>query len=189
MKRKCIIAGIAIALAMVMSGSASADSYAFSDLIDTWPVWGDATPIVEGCPLDYTHDLTDDVDFDAGHKVTEAWLELDFTNDWIDGYYTKEFAKVAAWNPDTSTWDTFWDVGEVDNDQYSLVLETDLITDINTDRVLGVQISITNKKAGPGTAWLDHSRLYGTAVVPVPGAVLLGVLGLGAAGLRLRKRA
>jgi hypothetical protein len=188
MKGKCIIAGIAIALAMVMSGSASADSYAFSDLIDTWPVWGDATPIVQGFPLSYTHDLTDDVDFAAGHEVTEAWLELDFTNDLTDDHGSKlyglikwdfrEFARVAY---DGSAW---VDLGEVDDGQYDLMLDIDWLND---NGELDVTIEVGNPLC-TATAWLDHSRVYGTAVVPVPGAVLLGVLGLGAAGIRLRKR-
>lgn len=37
----------------------------------------------------------------------------------------------------------------------------------------------------PGVYWFSHDA----TIVPVPGAVLLGVLGLGVAGMKLRKRA
>jgi hypothetical protein len=60
------------------------------------------------------------------------------------------------------------------------------------DRFFGIsspdgiwKIKITNSVAG---IEVDHLQ-YGVVPVPVPGAVLLGLLGLGAAGAKLRKRA
>jgi len=55
---------------------------------------------------------------------------------------------------------------------------------LNDGGILDVSVKVSNP-LGTGTIWLDHSRLYGTAeapdVVPVPGAALLGMLGLAAA--------
>jgi len=63
------------------------------------------------------------------------------------------------------------------------------INDGSGDGILDVTVKVWNP-TGVATAWLDHSVLYGDlVVVPVPGAVLLGILGLGAAVVKLRKRA
>ena len=48
----------------------------------------DAVKINEPNPLSYTHDINASVDFSAGDRMTEAWLELDFTDDigfWGEG--------------------------------------------------------------------------------------------------------
>jgi hypothetical protein len=58
------------------------------------------------------------------------------------------------------------------------------------DGKLGVRIAVTTTGyyGAPQGVKLDYSHLTGEFTpVPVPGAVLLGVLGLGAAGMRLRK--
>jgi len=60
-------------------------SYAFEGKIDNWGPFGllDATHVVQGSSFGYTHDLNQEVDFAAGHQVTGAYLELDFTNDAV----------------------------------------------------------------------------------------------------------
>ncbi len=192
MNRKCVAAGTLMALLAIMCSPVSA-GITLTDSIDTWgyvagvPV--DAIPIVEGHPLAYTHDLTDS-GVPEQYLVTSGTLTLDFTNDVaeLDFGIGREFASVAAWNPTTSTWDTFWNVGEVDNDAYALTLQTELITDLNTDGLLGVRISITNNTIGWGTAYLDESLLTVDAVpVPLPASVLLGVFAVGLAGRKLRQ--
>ena len=201
MNKRGLFAVITVALAVITSGSASADTCQFEDMIDCWTLTCDgwvpdvgpnadpysAALITQCTPLSYTHDLTDVVDFDAGQLVTEAWLELDFTNDLLDGYHygkwvkwdNREWARVA-W--DGSAW---VELGEIGSGQYELLLDIDWLND---NGELDVTIQVCNP-LGTATAWLDHSRLYGeVSCVPVPGAVLLGMLGLGAAGMRLRKR-
>jgi hypothetical protein len=194
MKRTYIIAGIAVAVMVLLNGSASASPYAFEDLIDTWYADGtpggpfDSTYLSQANPLEYTHDLTQEVDFGAGHQILTAALELDFTNDLTDSTESKwgiiwwdhrEFVRVAYDGAG------FTEIGEVDDGQHDLVLDINWLTDGQLD----VRVEVHNYGVlGWADAWLDHSRVYGTAVVPVPGAVLLGVLGLGAAGLKLRKR-
>ena len=77
---------VLIGLFFLVPGNAGAVSYEFEDMIDTWgPLQLDAAyvPQYPGV-LEYTHDINDDVDFESGDLVTEARLELDFTNDMTD---------------------------------------------------------------------------------------------------------
>lgn len=207
MKQRNIVAGIMLSLAVIVTNSASAAMYDFEDKIDTW--YADGTPggpddsvwmgqfLGINSPLKYSHDLNDDVDFSAGDFVIDATLELDFTDadlleagdehGWfIISYDFRENATVYLdYNPVAGSYEAVEDLGEIGSGQYDLLLNVDWLND---DGILDVQIQISNP-LGTGNAALDHSRLYGTAqVVPVPGAVLLGVLGLGTAGMRLRRR-
>jgi hypothetical protein len=167
---KGVIAGICLTL---LAGAAAADSVAFEDVIDTWgPLNAPSAWIGQNSPLQYTHDINDDVDLTEA-VVTEAWLELDFTNDISDyvGWFVdfQEFARVAydgeGWVP----------LGEVDNGQYDIELD---IAWLNDDGELDVTVQVRNRN-GTATAWLDHSRLYGTAETfgnppaPVPEPITL----------------
>jgi hypothetical protein len=180
------------ALIIVWAGSAGAASYKFSDMIDKWDMGGfqfDAAYIDQGRPLSYKHDLNQEVDFGRGDMVTEAYLELDFTNDrWPFGRlpHLREagpdsYGSINLWNHRIE-WDfrefatyaigesgTSYDIGEVDNQSYSgLFLNVDWLND---DGELDVTVSVHNplgsaspwNPLGRANAWLDHSRLYGTA--------------------------
>jgi hypothetical protein len=186
---------VALALVGLISGFAVADvyqgvDYDIVDKIDTWSHLGgnaDIVPITEWQSLKYQHDLTAYGVPSAKH-VTAAWLELDFTNDRTDRFGFVEHVTVGAYDSTTDTWTQFASLGEVDAGQYDMALVTNWLND---DGILDIELTVLNKSLNPlETAWLDHSVLCANVqavTTPVPGAALLGLLGLSFAGVKLRK--
>ncbi len=175
--KRCTAWGIGVLLVLGAAGAAQATPVNFEHMIDHWDMtcggWApgtefDAAHISSSQPLSYTHDVTGQVDLaDPGVNVTEAYLELDFTNDWTDSHFVcgwfgwdfREFARVAY---DGAGW---VELGEVDNGPYEIILDIDWLND---DGRLDVTINVWNSLCGAG-AWLDHSRLWGTATRQGPG--------------------
>jgi len=99
-------------------------------------------------------------------------------------YDFREFVEVAY---DGSGW---IDIGEVDSGQYPLALD---ITWLNDNGLIDVTIEVDNERS-MATAWLDHSRLYGTAqvcpngVIPEPLTVGMTGLAVAAVGWYVRRR-
>jgi len=175
-----------------MVGVAQADH--FTDTL-TWS--GDGHLITEkGGPFTYQHDLllaTPSVDIPGGDVVTEADLTLTFKDDYgifgggegdehgwfIIFYDNREYVKVAF---DGGSWVDITD--EVDTGSYPLAVDIDWLND---DGLLDVTVAVWNP-LGTADVYLKSSTLGGEFTpIPVPGAILLGILGLGAAGLKLRR--
>jgi len=188
-------------LAICMVGVAQADP--FSNVL--YP----NVQIGEGETYSYSHDLMSStpvpVNVPAGDVVTSAELRLTFDDgelveqwEWVrHGFMDWRYELVGyEWNPSDSDLERAWVrldngsweyVDEVDNDSYvigSLTLDM-----LNDDGILGVDVYVNNySHEGYADITLTQSALVGEFTpVPVPGAILLGILGLSAAGVKLRK--
>ncbi len=199
--KKFSIAIVVACLMALTAGTVSADplTYDFSNTI----TWGGNGMLItpNNTPFGYQHDINDDVDFAAGDEVISATLKLTFKDNdndnhgtywvqtglyWWQGYYqqydNREYVRLAF---DGSGWVELAGGAEIDTAVYSMVVDVGFLND---NGKLDVQVDVWNA-LGTGDVYLKKSELCGTAqVVPVPGAVLLGVLGLGAAGMKLRRR-
>ena len=145
--------------------------------------------ITEYTDRTYTHDLslaTPAVDVFALDIVTSATLTLVLRDDegcGLSGSDHPEYARVSL---DNQSW---IDLGEVSTGDYNLTVP---VAYLNDDGLLDVKIDVYDNEFGypTGDIYFDLSTLSGEfTVVPVPAAVLLGLLGLGAAGIKLRRHA
>jgi len=157
-------------------------------------LYKDYVTISQGNNLEYSHNLNagpDGLDIPTSNLVTNATLELRLKDDENDNYDYNTFWHWFDYDNREYVWlgldgGTLVEIGEMDTQNYSTVIGLELLND---DGVLGVDIAVVNNM-GTADIRLDYSKLSGEyAVVPVPGAILLGLLGLSAAGIKLRKHA
>lgn len=129
--------------------------------------------ISSGDPLYYSHDLTDEVNFAGGEYVTDAALDLTFSDDGGDlwdfcwgfrSFDSFEFGLVG-FDYDNDTWAQIASLGEIDSGVYDLVVGTDFLND---DGILNVGIGVWNF-LGNADIWLTSSVLHGYADAGVAG--------------------
>lgn len=142
--------------------------------------------IEEGQNLDYDHDLNEGangLDIPASNLVTSASLVLTFDDD--DSHDRRYYQEYVSTRLENGSWSA-WSPEINDGDTVTPPVEIDWLL----DGILGVEVRVANGDSFAGDVHICSSVLSGTfepVAVPVPGAVLLGVLGLSAAGMRLRK--
>ncbi len=164
---------LSVALFLSLSTACWATTYDFDVKKDHWGLLGwDSIRISENWSNPISLDFSSDPDFSPGATVSEAWLELDFTNDTNDDYYSV----TLWWNGNTIyLWDyrefveaQFEDganqwIGEVDDGQHTIGVNTTILD----DGELLFRLRARNYTHS-GTAWLDHARLYGNLDPPPP---------------------
>jgi hypothetical protein len=108
---------------------------------------------------------------------------LPISNDNDDTWRYQAYVTVSGSGTTYSGWATL-----TENQQTSLIV--DLGGDVNFTNVTGIGFQIEWKPSLNPDPTSGDPRLsdeFHTSVVPVPAAVILGMLGLGVAGLKLRK--
>ena len=143
-------------------------------------------------------DLTNNDDFSmSAHNQgsVPVWVNLFMNTGWTDPGWEQidQFAQMPTWTylepcewvnleldfAHAEIWQTDWNPDPPDENNYWADGEIDYLDHVTG---MGIQIATKPSEAGGG-------RTFSVDVdtVPLPGAVLLGMLGFGAAGLKLRK--
>jgi hypothetical protein len=133
-------------------------------------------------------------DGNPGHKNGIVWMNIGKTTPGLSGSYTGFEGWLA--NDDVQTWTLNWylTAGGTTYKTNSAALGTgtkqlltgDFGTTLNFANVTEIGFTVYREMA-PGANSKGWTEDFHVSAVPVPGAVLLGFLGLGAAGIKLRK--
>jgi hypothetical protein len=135
-------------------------------------------------PFNYTHDVTSLLA--PGDTITSANLTLDFYDDDSDsGRHAKtEYVRLSF---DGVTWNNLGETDTGTAGPFSVLA-------CLTDRILNVSVNLYGSQDYSEDIYLKSSTLSGDFTpyqepprVPVPAAVVIGMLGLGTAGIRLRR--
>ena len=147
-------------------------------------------------PFSYEHNVlyaTPPLEVPRVYEVLEAELALSFLDDdpadiietLATGKIITDQTESIRYGLDASGWAKIDAGQDVDTALYTVVVDARFLND---NGILGVKIGVYNGN-GTGDVYLTSSTLSGIATTPVPAAVLLGMLGLGVAGLKLRRYA
>ncbi len=180
MTKKYITISIVAVLVACMSSSASAQPFAFTNFMDI-----DEYVSEYSAPVVFTHDLlfaTPPVNVPLGDVVNSARLVVEFEDEYDGSSGAYEYAWVQV--DDTINW--MW--VEVNSASYGINGDVAWLLD---DGLLKVEVRIRNDwDMRRNDVIVASSTLTGTYTpVPVPGAILLGMLGLSVVGVKLRKKA
>ena len=121
----------------------------------------------------------------VGFDKYELYLENDNDDIWLVNIYLNTGYTDPPWNHPNNWYDNGWTVL---NPHSSVTLSIDLTSVANLGYVTNIGFQIGSNMTGSG-GYPSNPDVFHVSIVPVPAAVLLGILGLGVAGLKLRKYA
>ncbi len=148
--------------------------------LDHWPY-----TTLDNDPFDYAHNITTSL-VPAGATITSAELTLTFWDDERDTGSGGRTEEVRLRFGDDGSWHNLNNGNDVDDGNQG---PFNVLADLN-GRTLDVRVDLCGDQWYYEDIYLTSSTLTGNftpAAVPIPAAFLIGLLGLGTAGLKLRR--